>query len=96
MTEITVDDLKDYLREDVDSSTLYMVLDAAKQMCMTYTGQTAEELDRYPDINAAVLSLAADMYDNRTAVIQSQYQISPIVAQILGSYSINLVGDVDG
>ena len=97
MTELTVADLKDYLREDEDSNTLYMVLEAAKQMAITYTGQTATELDRYPDVNAAVLSLAADMYDNRTAVMQSQSQISPIVAQILGSYSINLIGgDEDG
>ncbi len=97
MTELTTKDLKEYLREDEDTPVLDYVLDAAKQMVVTYTGRPAEELDSFPDVSAAVLAIACDLYDNRTAVMQSQYQISPIVAQILGSYSINLIGgDEDG
>lgn len=94
MTELTAEDLKDYLREDEDSGTLLAVLEAAKQYVSTYTGLTMEQCDEYEDLNIACLAVAADLYDNRAATMQTSAIVreNPVVAQILGAYSVNLLG----
>lgn len=92
MTELTAIDLKDYLREDESSMTLTAVLGAAKQYVSTYTGLTMEECDEYDDLSIACLAVAADLYDNRTATMTTIVHENPVVAQILGSYSVNLLG----
>lgn len=92
MTELTAEDLKDYLREDEDSGTLLAVLEAAKQYVSTYTGLTMSECDEYDDLNIACLAVAADLYDNRTATVSIIVRDNPVVAQILGAYSVNLLG----
>lgn len=94
MTELTTEDLKDYLREDEDSGTLLAVLDAAKRYVSTYTGLSMEKCDEYEDLNVACLAVAADLYDNRAATLSTSAIVreNPVVAQILGSYSVNLLG----
>ena len=92
MTELTAEDLKDYLREDEDSGTLLAVLEAAKQYVSTYTGLTMSECDEYDDLTVACLAVAADLYDNRTATVSIIVRDNPVVAQILGAYSVNLLG----
>lgn len=94
MTELTTEDLKDYLREDEDSGMLSAVLDAAKQYVSTFTGLTMQECDEYEDLNIACLAVAADLYDNRTATMSTSAIVreNPVVAQILGAYSVNLLG----
>ena len=92
MTELTAEDLKDYLREDEDSGTLLAVLEAAKQYVSTYTGLTRPECDEYDDLTVACLAVAADLYDNRTATVSIIVRDNPVVAQILGAYSVNLLG----
>ena len=93
MTEITPEDIKSYLRTDGDEEDGFLkaVLEAAKQYIRAYTGQTDYILDTYEDIPIAVYALAADMYDVRQATVSNDKE-NPTVAQILGSYSINLLG----
>ena len=107
MTEITPEDIKSYLRTDGDEEDGFLkaVLEAAKQYIRAYTGQTDDILDTYEDIPIAVYALAAqsngivnmvyalaaDMYDVRQATVSNDKE-NPTVAQILGSYSINLLG----
>ena len=92
MTQLTTDNLKDYLREDEDSATLATALASAKQYVSTFTGLSMEECDRYDDLNIACLAVAADLYDNRTATVSIIVRDNPVVAQILGAYSVNLLG----
>ena len=55
-------------------------------------------LDDYEDMPLAVLAVAADMYEVRQLTLNGT-QLNPTTAQILGTYSTNLLpsdeGDVD-
>ena len=92
VSELTVANLKNYLRVDtnIDDTLLAVILPAAKRFCAQYTGLTLEKLDDYEDMPLAVLAVAADMYEVRQITLNGT-QINPTTAQILGTYSTNLL-----
>lgn len=92
VSELTVDNVKNYLRvdTDIDDTLLAVILPAAKRFCAQYTGLTLEDLDEYEDMPLAVLAVAADMYEVRQVTLNGT-QINPTTAQILGTYSTNLL-----
>lgn len=92
VSELTVDNLKNYLRvdTDIDDTLLAVILPAAKRFCAQYTGLTLEDLDDFEDMPLAVLAVAADMYEVRQVTLNGT-QINPTTAQILGTYSTNLL-----
>ncbi len=99
VSELTVDNVKNYLRvdTDIDDTLLAVILPAAKRFCAQYTGLTLEALDSYEDMPLAVLAVAADMYEVRQLTLNGT-QLNPTTAQILGTYSTNLLpseGDAD-
>lgn len=92
VSELTVDNVKNYLRvdTDIDDTLLAVILPAAKRFCAQYTGLTLEGLNDYEDMPLAVLAVAADMYEVRQVTLNGT-QINPTTAQILGTYSTNLL-----
>ena len=92
VSELTVNNLKNYLRVDtnIDDTLLAVILLAAKRFCAQYTGLTLEDLDDHEDMPLAVLAVAADMYEVRQVTLNGT-QINPTTAQILGTYSTNLL-----
>jgi uncharacterized phage protein (predicted DNA packaging) len=94
VSDITVEDLADYLRIDEltedESNALSTMLEAAKSYIQHYTGRTDEELDNYADIVIVALVLVQDMYDNRTLYVDSS-NVNTVVQSILGMHSINLL-----
>lgn len=99
VAEMTVADVKQYLRVDTnnDDSLLAVILSAAKRFCAQYTGLTVTDLNSYEDMPLAVLAVAADMYEVRQFTLNGT-QLNPTTAQILGTYSTNLLpseGDTD-
>lgn len=94
ISDISVEDLADYLRIDEltadESATLETMLEAAKAYIMHYTGRTLEELDNYADIVIVALVLIEDMYDNRTMYVDSG-NVNTVVQSILGMHSVNLL-----
>ncbi len=96
VSELTVDNVKNYLRVDtnIDDTLLAVILPAAKRFCAQYTGLTLEALDTYEDMPLAVLAVAADMYEVRQLTLNGT-QINPTTAQILGTYSTNLLPSGD-
>jgi uncharacterized phage protein (predicted DNA packaging) len=94
ISEITTDDLVDYLRlPDVDSAQLTL-LTTIKAAAINYivgvTNLTIEDLDNYPDMTIAVYALVQDMYDNR-AIYVDKANISDTVSTILNMYRTNLL-----
>ena len=88
---ITVDDVATYLRlDDAEDPQLAEVLEAAKQYVLSFTGQTAEALDAFPDVAVAVLVLCQDMYDNRTMYAEKTY-VNRVVDTILSMYRVNFL-----
>ena len=100
VSELTVDNVKNYLRvdTDIDDTQLAVILPAAKRFCAQYTGLTIADLDDYEDMPLAVLAVCADMYEIRQVTLNGT-QLNPVTAQILGTYSTNLLptegGDTD-
>lgn len=105
VSEITVQDIADYIRLDVyipdesgsdedipdeDSRLLAKLLDIAKQFISNYTGRTVDELDNYSDFVIVVYILCQDMWDNRTLYVDNT-NLNKVVETILGMHSVNLL-----
>lgn len=92
ISELTVNDLADYLKCDDEPAELSMFLDAAKSYVKGYTGQTIEALDAFDEPAIAVLTVAADLYDNRNMQvgIQNSY-INKTLQSLLCMHSVNLL-----
>ena len=94
VSEITTNDLANYLRitevPSSDEQLLTSILAAAKNFVITYTGQTPETADTFPEFTLAVYVLAEDMYDKRTYSVDKT-EANKVVESILGLHSINLL-----
>ena len=94
ISEITLNDLVDYLRiSELDSSQtqlLTTIQAAAINYVVGVTSLTLEQLDNYPDLTLAVYALVQDMYDNRTYYVDKA-NISDTVSTILNMYRTNLL-----
>lgn len=92
--EVAVSDLVNYLRlsetTQADLTLLGTILEAGKDYILTYTGQTAEKADEFPEFTIALYVICEDMYDKRTYVVDSNIS-NKITDSILGSRSINLL-----
>lgn len=91
MSEVSVDDLMEYLREDEESPLLSSILDAGKKYILNYTGRTAEELDENEEISIALLAVCADMYDKRGITSSTNLYENPVAENILESHRVNFV-----
>ena len=93
VSELTTQDLADYLRLDAtatDTALLSTILQACKDFACKYTGRKIEELDNFKDVTIAVYVLAQDMYDNRALYVDGS-DVNRVVEAILGLHSINLL-----
>lgn len=95
-SEVTAADVAKYLRlDDASDDLLGTILEAARGYVLSYTGQTADALDAYPDIVIALMVLCQDMYDNRayqlTDTKYTEGNINRVVDTILGMYRVNLL-----
>ena len=63
---------------------------AAVGYIMAYTGQSAEYLDEHDEFDAVLMVLVADMYDNRSLIVDSDKQ-NPFVMSVLDMHRVNLI-----
>jgi uncharacterized phage protein (predicted DNA packaging) len=94
ISEVTINDLADYLRlPELDSSEeqlLTTIKAAAVNYIVGVTALSVEQLDNYPDLTLALYALSQDMYDNRTIYVDKA-NISDTVSTILNMYRTNLL-----
>lgn len=94
VSEITVQDLADYIRlaevSSEDETFLTMALNVAKAYIESYTGIDSEDVDDYVDLAIVVFVLVQDMYDTRSMTIDSD-KPNLVVETILGMHSRNLL-----
>lgn len=92
VSEITVNDLAEYLRiyelDENETTLLNNLLNVAKSFIKSYTGQ--DDLDKYQDFVIVTLVLVQDMYDNRTLYVDTK-NLNTVVETILGMHSVNLL-----
>lgn len=93
VSEIKVDDIKDYLRlsevlSDAEKKYLETILNSSKNYVKNQTG--VEDLDAYSDFVIVIFVLCQDMYDNR-ALYVDKTNINKVVSDILDQHSVNLL-----
>ena len=96
ISEITVDDLANYVRldepEDIEKQEIERMKSSAISYMTDYTGLSEEDLDKHEDLTQALFVLVADMFDNRNLYIEGKAtNINKSVECILGMHSINLL-----
>lgn len=92
LSAITSAEVKKFLRIDhsADDALLEMILDAARDHVLKYTGLTNDEADNYEDLPVACLMICADMYDNRTMAIENAAE-NKTATSIMNLHARNLV-----
>ena len=96
VSEITTQLVAEYLRLDyanmstAEKAELDAILEAATAYTTSFTGQTLEALDEYPDVVIAVYVLCQDMYDNRSMYVDNA-NVNRVVETILGMHCVNLL-----
>ena len=93
LSEITLDLAKQYARvyDDGDDRMIEdVIIPAAKQHILDFTGLSREQAEVLPDITLACLALCTYMYDNRSMTVDGG-QIGRVMSSLLGKYSRNLL-----
>lgn len=93
VSEITVEDLKTYLRisdnlSDDDKKFLKTILNSSINYIKNNTG--IDDVDKYSDLVIVVFVLCQDMYDNRTLYVDKN-NVNKVVSSILGQHDNNLL-----
>lgn len=93
VSEITVEDLKTYLRisddlSDDDKKFLKTILNSSINYIKNNTG--IYDVDKYSDLVIVVFVLCQDMYDNRTLYVDKN-NVNKVVSSILGQHDNNLL-----
>lgn len=94
ISEVTVQDLKEYAREYNDDPetirTFETILAAVKSYIKGYTGLSTEQMDTKEDLTIALQVLSNEMYDNRTFTVEND-KVNTVIKSILDMHSINLL-----
>lgn len=90
ISEITVQDVADFLRLDEADQKLAPMMTAAKQFIMDYTSLSEEELDDHEDFYIAYMVLVQDMYDNRSMYVEKA-EVNRVVESILFRHRRNFI-----
>lgn len=93
VSEITVEDLKSYLRisddlSEDDKKFLETILNSSINYIKNNTG--IDNMDKYSDLVIVVFVLCQDMYDNRTLYVDKN-NVNKVVSSILGQHDNNLL-----
>ena len=94
VSEITVDDIKNYLRiseiSDRDKIYLDTILKVSVDFIQNNTGLEKDDLDKYSDLVAVVYVLCQDLYDTRSYYVDGK-NVNNVVSTILDMHSRNLL-----
>lgn len=93
VSEITVEDLKSYLRisddlSEDDKKFLETILNSSINYIKNNIG--IDDVDKYSDLVIVVFVLCQDMYDNRTLYVDKN-NVNKVVSSILGQHDNNLL-----
>lgn len=103
VSELTIPVITNYCRimdDDVTDSenlSLEAMKIAALSYARSYTGLSDLEMERHEDITIAILTLIADMYDNRSMIVDKN-NVNRTAEVILSMHAKNLLprGEHDG
>lgn len=94
ISDITADDLVEYLRipdaDATDKATLNTLKGVAVEYIAQYTGRTREQLDLIQDLVIVAMILVEDMWDNRSNYVDNN-NVNKVVESILNLHVVNLL-----
>lgn len=94
VSEITVDEIKTYLRISEISDKDEKYLETIKKIIIDYiknnTGLTDDDIDKYSDLVAVFYVLCQDLYDTRSYYVDNN-NVNVMVQSILDMHSRNLL-----
>lgn len=94
VSEITIDNLKNYLRLTDISYKDEVNLETMKKVAIEYikehTGLSESDIDKYADLIIVVYILCSDMWDNRSLYVDSN-NVNKAVTSILSLHDDNLL-----
>lgn len=94
VSEITVDEIKTYLRISEISEKDEKYLETIKKIIIDYiennTGLTDDDIDKYSDLVAVFYVLCQDLYDTRSYYVDNN-NVNVMVQSILDMHSRNLL-----
>ena len=90
VSEITAQDVADFLRLDETDTILSPMMTAAKQFIVDYTGLEEADLDDHEDFYIAFMVLCQDMYDNRAMYVDKD-NVNRVVDSILFRHRTNFL-----
>ena len=94
VSEITVDEIKTYLRISEISEKDEKYLETIKKIIIDYiknnTGLTDDDIDKYSDLVAVFYVLCQDLYDTRSYYVDNN-NVNIMVQSILDMHSRNLL-----
>ena len=94
VSKITYTDIANYIRlsevDDNEKTLLTNLIKIATEFIKSYTGLSAEEVDKHEDFVIVVYILCQDMYDNRTLYVDKS-NLNKVVETILGMHCVNLI-----
>lgn len=94
VSTITYTDIANYIRlsevSKDDQKFLTNLILIATEFIKSYTGLTADEIDKHEDFVIVVYILCQDMYDNRILYVEKD-NLNKVVETILGMHCVNLL-----
>lgn len=92
LSEVTDAVVREYLRlpESGEDTALSVIMEAARNYILGYTGLSAEDADQYEDLTIAFLVLCSDMYDNRQMQVDGG-NVNRVAQSILNLHCRNLL-----
>jgi hypothetical protein len=94
VSKITYTDIANYIRlsevDDNEKTLLTNLIKIAIDFIKSYTGLSAEEIDKHEDFVIVVYILCQDMYDNRILYVEKG-NLNKVVETILGMHCVNLL-----
>ena len=92
MAEISVEDVKEYIRvlDDSEDSQLELLLDSAVEYVVSHTGLSKDVVKTKDDIRTALLVLVSDFYWNRDYQTGNKYS-NRLVENIIENNRTNFI-----
>ncbi|WP_342045982.1 head-tail connector protein [Bacillus sp. OTU530] len=94
ISEVTVQDLIEYAREDIDdpevTKSFTNILVACKSYIKGYTGLSDEQMNTKEDLTIALIVIANEMHENRIFTVRDD-KVNAVIKSILDMHSINLL-----
>ncbi len=91
ISEITADDIAQYLRLDFDDNYVPICLASAKAYISSYTGLTQNEMDNFTDLIPVVYVLAATYYEERLyeTTGKTSFSVNKMILNTLDMHRVN-------